>query len=247
MSTQKLCQVIAHEKGLKARANETRDDIYNRRLQKKSRYDGLTKTWHKLEEDGAEFPPESKKAEARVEDDLKALRDVLVPWYDALATKERSNYEAKADVVVDGQTIAEGVPVTFLLFLEKDLVHMRTILKVAPTLDETRDWSQDEGTGFYKTAPDLSHRTKKVQKAIVLYDATEHHPAQTQLISEDVVIGNWKTINVSGAMTLRAKERLLARLEKLINAVRMAREEANTSLAVECNIGAPILDFIFAS
>jgi hypothetical protein len=34
----------------------------------------------------------------------------------------------------------------------------------------------------------------------VLYDATEHHPAQTQLISEDVIVGWWETVKHSGAI-----------------------------------------------
>ena len=50
-----------------------------------------------------------------------------------LATQDFANCQAKANVVVDGQTILKEVPVTHLLFLEKQLVDLRTFIDGLPT------------------------------------------------------------------------------------------------------------------
>ena len=58
-------------------------------------------------------------------------------------------------------------------------------------LDPGSDWSVDPGTGLYKTDNTLTQRTKKVQRPITLYEATKEHPAQTQLITEDVIVAGF--------------------------------------------------------
>ena len=90
-----------------------------------------------------------------------------------------------------------------------------------------------------------TQKTKKEQRPIVLYHATEHHPAQTQLITEDVVIGHWTTTKWSGAIPRPRKRALLERIVKLEEAVKFARERANSIDATEAHAGRRILDFIF--
>ena len=105
---------------------------------------------------------------------------------------------------------------------------MRTFIDKMPTLDESEDWRKDEATGLFKTEPTKTHRTAKVQEAIVLYDATEKHPAQTQLITKDVIVGYWNQVKQSGAITRGEKRKLLEKVEAVLNAVKSAREEANS-------------------
>jgi len=85
-----------------------------------------------------------------------------------------------------------------------------------------------------------------MQKGIVLYDATEHHPAQTQLITEDVVVGHWTTTKFSGAIPRPRKKVLLERIRQLADAVKFAREQANSIEADDQKVGRKVLDFIFA-
>ena len=82
------------------------------------------------------------------------------------------------------------------------------------------DWKSDPNSGLYRTEPTETHRTKKMQKPIVLYAATPEHPAQTQLITEDVIAGWWVLTRQSGAMPKPEKQRLQDRIDKLIQAIK---------------------------
>ncbi|MBA3542798.1 MAG: hypothetical protein H0T79_24485, partial [Deltaproteobacteria bacterium] len=67
----------------------------------------------------------------------------------------------------------------------------------------------------------------------------------TQLITEDVVAGQWMTIKYSGAIAIPRKKQLLGRIEKLSNAVKYAREQANASEAPDKKLGKEVFDFLF--
>ena len=113
-------------------------------------------------------------------------------------------------------------------------------------LDEAEDWVKDPNSNLFKTAVVKTHRTKKVQKAIVLYHATEQHPAQTHLATEDVIAGYWNTTKHSGALPTPRKTAILARIDALILAVNFAREKANETLAPEQSVGAGLFGYLFA-
>ena len=75
----------------------------------------------------------------------------------------------------------------------------------------------------------------------------QEHPAQTQLITEDVIAGSWLTIKYSGAMSAPRKKQLLARIEKLSNAVKFAREQANAMDVQDKKCGKEVFDFLFGN
>jgi len=68
------------------------------------------------------------------------------------------------NVLVNGKILLEQVPVTYLLFLEKQLTDLKTLVGKVPTLDEAEEWSFDESTGVYKSQAVRTTRTQKVQK-----------------------------------------------------------------------------------
>lgn len=80
----------------------------------------------------------------------------------------------------------------------------------------------------------------------MLFPATEQHPAQTQLITEDVFVGTWSTIKISGAISHNDKQKLLDRVEELIIAVKSAREEANAKsfAGISLKEGSTLLDYL---
>src|SRR5690606_717028 len=159
--------------------------------------------------------------------------------------KDWANTQARADVVVDGEVLLEQVPATYLLFLEKQLAELAVFVKRIPILDPAEEWHRDEAAGLFKTPPTTAIRTKKVQRPIVLYQATKEHPAQTQLISEDVVVGTWLTIKHSGALPAARKQTLLERIERLIDAVKFARERANGVPAPRREVGERLFEYLF--
>jgi hypothetical protein len=100
-------------------------------------------------------------------------------------------------------------------------------------------------SGIYKSNPVTTQRTAKEQKPIVLYDATPEHPAQTQLITRDVLVGHWNTVELSGAIPMVVKEKLLKKVEKLLRAVKSAREKGNSTSVSKVEVGRKLLDFVF--
>jgi hypothetical protein len=227
----KLNQVIAIEKGVKSRVYSTITEL-NKASQKPDLFNGFSKTYRQKDEDGEQLPDERKRVQFTVAGILKQVETSLTELMDVTIRKDMTNCTAEASVEVDGQTIIPSVPPTFLLFLEKQLTDMRTFVSALPTLDDAEDWSKDENSGLYKAKESETHRTKKLQKPIVLYDATEKHPAQTQLITEDVIVGWWKHVKQSGGIPRPDKEALAERVEKLLNAVKQAREKANDATVV---------------
>ncbi|HSU66930.1 MAG TPA: hypothetical protein VLJ39_08670 [Tepidisphaeraceae bacterium] len=217
----------------------------HKEMQKHELLSGISRTYQPADEDGEQLPPESKQVQVRVTDKIRQAREALIDLLDVVITQDAANCEAKADLVVDGKTLAKDVPVTNLLFLEKQLTDLHTFIDKLPTLDPAEEWTFDKNKDFYVTPPTRTVRTKKVSKPIVLHPPTKEHPAQTQLVQEDVTAGHWSTVKFSGAVAARDRNEMLARVNKLSEAVKFAREQANSNEVKDRKIGAVILDYLF--
>jgi hypothetical protein len=240
----KLNQILAIEKGIKTRVYAEFTELHQA-TQKAPLMNGFHKSYQPRDEDGETYPSESQKVQHNASEVLERVAKSLAELFDITATKDWTNCNARADVVVDGQALLKDVPATYLLFLEKQLSDLHTFVGKMTELDPGSDWSVDPGTGLYKTDTTLTQRTRKVQRPITLYEATKEHPAQTQLITEDVIAGTWMTIKYSGAMPAPRKKQLLARIEKLSNAAKFAREQANAAEATDKKLGKEVFDFLF--
>lgn len=240
----KLNQVIAIEKGVKSRVYSELTEA-NKLIQKHELFTGLAKRYVSLdEENGEKLPPENKKVQQKVSDILAATKKSMTEFFDITAAKDWANTHASADVKVGDETILRSVPVTYLLFLEKQLNDLSKFIDNLPELDEAQEWSKDAASGLYKTPEIETHRSKKVVKPIVKYDATKEHPAQTDLIQVDVLEGYWKKTDHSGAISKTEKRAMLERAEALIKAVKCAREEANGEDASIGDIGGKVFDYL---
>jgi hypothetical protein len=164
---------------------------------------------------------------------------------DVVATQDWANCQARADVVVDGRKLLQGVPVTHLLFLEKQLVDLRTFVEALPVLDAAEDWEYKPEVDSYVSRPARTNRTRKVPKNHVKYEATKEHPAQVEVYMEDVWVGTWTTTKFSGAVPAAARNAMLERVRKLLEAVKCAREEANGLEVKPQKVGASLLGYVF--
>lgn len=177
---------------------------------------------------------------------FQRIQKILTESWDLMATRDRSNMDAKADIVVDGETRAEGVPVSTLLSLHKQLTDLRTVLIAMPIRDPSRVWTFDADQGVYR-APEVSKaRTRKVVRAQELSPATDRHPAQVQAYNTDEVVGHYVTTDFSGALSFQEKEDMVDRLNKVIDAVKAARTEANKTEVTHVRIASELLGYIFA-
>lgn len=242
--TTKLNQIIAIEKGIKARSYSDLSEL-NKIVQKPDLFNGFSKQYQSKDDDGETLPPENKRVQFVTTDVLRSVERSLSELFDVTARKDYTNCVAKADVVVDDEVIVTQAPVSFLLFMEKQLTDIRTFVSNLPVLDESENWKKDDNSGLYKTDDVQTHRTKKVIKPIVLYPATPEHPAQTQLVNEDVIAGFWTMVKTSGAMPKPAKQKLQEKVEKLLRATKEAREYANISDEVTVpEVGSSIFNYI---
>jgi hypothetical protein len=240
----RLSQVIAVEKSVKNESNNKITAAYHE-LQKTALFQGIARTYSPRDEDGEMLPPEHQKVQRRASDLLKFTGDVMSSYWDMTLTKDSANSHAFADVVLDGVKIIEHAPVTFLLFLEKQLIDLSTMVKKLPVLDQSETWHVDSAQDCHATEPSASVKTKKVPKAFVKVAATKEHPAQVEAFTEDVVVGTWKTVKFSGALPQSRVTEVLDRISRLQAAVKMAREEANTIAAEQRHVGAQVFGYVF--
>jgi hypothetical protein len=176
---------------------------------------------------------------------LSDLRKILTPLFDVVATKDYGNCLAFADIVVDGEIIASKCPPPYLLFVEKQLHDIDTFIKGLPELEDEYDWTLDANTGLHKTAVFTTHKTKKIQKPLVLIPPTKEHQGKAEIISSDETIGYWDTYKLSGAISSTAKKIYLEKLKSLLIGVKVAREQANAQTVTNQEVGEKIFQFLF--
>lgn len=226
-----LHQLIAIEKGLKSAAHATETEHYHL-LQKDALLSGIEKHYKpKDEENGDRLPSESQMVQAKVSDSIMDVSHRLASLFDVTLAREVANCSAKADVVVGEEVFLKDAPVTYLLFLEKQLVNIKTFVSKLPTLSTAEQWEFDANAGLYATIPAETIRTKKIPRVLVKAEATEKHPAQVDVYSEDVLVGYWTTRKFSGALPPAVVRGMAARVDALIQAVKIAREQANATEA----------------
>lgn len=242
----KLNQIVAVEKTCKGAAHAEETEFYQR-LGKRELFQGMVKSYKPNEDAGEQLPTETKKVQYTVEDGLKQIQPTIKRLFSVVFEKESANQSAKADIVVDGVVILKDAPVTYLLFLQKQLENLRNIVGKLPTLSADADWSHDDVGGLWRSAPHSGARTKKVNRALVLVAATDKHPAQVQMTTEDVQVGFYTTVHYSGEASPKWVKETLGKISQLSQAVQYARESANSIQVVESKgVTDKVLDFIFA-
>ncbi|WP_406860267.1 hypothetical protein ABZO31_07430 [Streptomyces sp. HUAS MG47] len=240
----KLNQIIAVEKGVKSKAQQDLTAAHQG-LQKPALLAGIARTYQPKDEEGEQLPPESTLVQLKAEEVLKDTAKTLTRLFDVTATKDWANCEARADVVVDGRVVIGEAPVSYLLFLEKQLAELMAFVRRLPVLDAAESWTQDPSTDAWKTEAVRTVRTKKVPRNHVKAEATDKHPAQVEVYYEDIPVGYWTTVKFSGALPARRVNELVDRVEKLQLAVKFAREEANAAEVTDQRVGDAVFGYLF--
>jgi hypothetical protein len=241
----KLNQVIAIVTGAKTQTQKTVTGIY-KKIQNTDLMSGISRKYVPKDEEGETLPPERKLIQYSVN---QAIDEATASWaktWDMIANQDNANASAFANVNVDGDALLVRVNVLHLLFLEKQLVDVKTFVEKLPTLDPAEKWYWDTAQGCYATDPYEKTRSKKIPRNHVKAEATEHHPAQVEVYMEDVIVGNWSTIKYSGAMTVETKKKMLERITKVQEAVKIAREEANSIDVSDSSEDSNLLEYIFS-
>lgn len=250
MSKPKLHELLAVEGDLQGAASKIMDETKDTFTKRADHFTGFHKTLHMLDsarEQEAAAGEEHKELVSTVDEKLNYTSKAVIKYFDALLQKEKTNQNAKADLVVDGVTLATDLPATFLLGLEARLKLVRDYYAAIPTLQPGIQWVPDstQRPGVYRASTqDVRTKTEKTVKAKVLYDATDKHPAQIDKWTEDIVIGLFKTDKWSGMLSPAQKSELLGRIDSLIQGVKKARQRANHAEVESTHVGKALFDFI---
>jgi hypothetical protein len=243
-----LSQVVGVEKQLRKKDNEVGTKL-KKDVQAPSVVTGSTKLFEPLNDDIPEVqraPDEYQEVALTVPDALDLAAKYAIPALDVVATKDTTNQSAVADIAYDGSLI-EDVPISHLLFLENYLQEWRTFVAVLPVLDPSRKWTMVDGQrGLHRSEPEKTHRTLPDTVPVTLYDATDKHPAQVQLVQKSVHVGTFTKTILSGAITQDRKRKLLDNVDGLLSAVKDAISRANRTDAEEVTEGNMIFGILLS-
>lgn len=248
--TPKLHEVLAVESDLETTAKKVITEARNTFSKKHDHFIGVHKKLRMFdeqrqhEEAGAE---EHKELVTSVGGKLKHVEKHTSRWFDALLQKERTNQDAKADLVVDGEVLLEDAPATWLLGMEKRLKLLRGVYEDIPTRAPGFSWIQDSerGAGVYRSEHlEKKDKTEKTMNHKVIVPATKEHPAQVEKWSDNVKVGVFEIERWTSMLSPAEKSRLLDRIDKLIRACKKARQRANQTDVVKLSVAKKLFEFI---
>jgi hypothetical protein len=246
----KLHELLAVQSSLSGQASKVRQELAVTFEKKRHLFEERRKSFRSNEEGVPVAVEEQQDIQTTVASEIEWISNHLAKAVDVAYQVDLANTEAKADVVTeDGETLVKDLPATTLLQLEKRVAEWKELIVAIPTLDPAKGFKPDEmrGLGFWKARDVTKPRTKKEKKPLVLYPATDKHPAQTQVLDVDTVTGTILEQEWSALITPTMKAELLDRVETLYRAVTKARSKANDHSVDTAGkkIGETLLDFVF--
>ncbi len=244
-----LNQIIAVRASVKADV-ERELTKHHRLLGRVDLLKGLARTYTPKDDEGFRYPPETTNVQVKGEQVLRQIGEDMTRLFDVTAALDWSNQHARADIVITSGdqpfVLMPDVPVSYLIFLEKALVNLETLVRKLPLLEAAEEWTFDPSSDVFKSAPVGTVKSAKVRRNHVLAAATDRHPAQVESYTEDVPIGIWSTVKFSGAFPAQRVNKLLARITALQVAVKFAREQANMAEVLDPRPGRRVMDYLFA-
>lgn len=239
------------EAGARRIAEEGKDTFNNR----ENLFEGRHRTLKMFAEKDAHLEDahtEHQEIQTTVGAKLKYVQGPIGKHWDCLLQKERTNQDARADVIIGGEVIAKDVPAGALVAFERELKEYRAMLDTIKTLPPNRKWVMDESIvaadgskGVYRD--DFLEKKLKTVQTIqhkVLVEPTKEHPAQIEKWKENEPIGEFTEVKYSGKITPAEKSQLLAKVSALINAVKKARMRANKTPVVKVAVSKAFFQFI---
>ena len=238
----RLHHVLAQEKVIKADAEKALTKAHHAKAELTT---GINKVYVPAIEGGEQYPPEMQRIQARTEDALIEVSTELTKLFDVTLTKDVGNTHSNANVIVEGKTLLTSVPVTYLLWLEKRLEDMNTFVSKLPTLSDAEEWSWEPAQSCFVAKPTTTAKTAKVPTVLVKAKATHEHAEQTEVIHVDKTVGHWTTTKRSGALQTDRVRAIQSRVRTLREAVKFARESANSTEVQPQQAGAAIFGYLF--
>lgn len=249
----KLHEVIAVRDDRKHAATKFISEATTTFSKRGDHFDAERSVFEPISEDYSNEITELKNTDmvTTVRDKLDFVEKGVVNFLDVLFQQESANTDAKANIIIDTDDggeieLIKDVPAVYLIQLEGYLDELMKMYAAIPTLDPKISWVADDTTPnvWRQSKPIESQKTKMTMKPIVMYPATEQHPAQTQLIKENIYIGKTVKTASTGRFSPRQKSEILGRFDRLLEAVKKARSRANSAEAPKKKIGKAIFNYL---
>jgi hypothetical protein len=214
---------------------------------------GIVRTYRPREDGGVQLPDESRKVQTTVPELLATLQATMVRLFDLKFIREYANCSARANVVVNGETLLTDVPAGYLLFLENQISDLITkLIDRLPVLDAAEEWNDTDPalpTGVWASVPRETTRSEQVPRVQVLVPNQvidgKAFEGKFQPYMTQEVVGYWTQVKQSGQLPPRVVQAIRARAVALLEAVKVAREAANSLEIVDREAGNAVLGFIF--
>lgn len=249
--TPKLHEILAVEKDLFDTATAMVDDCKVAFEKKSDHFRGLvTRTSYFDTSRAGEDTTEQKLLVTTVGERLAYVGKFVSKYWDAMLQKEASNQNANADLIVDGVTIAENVPATFLLGMESRLKTLRDLLLKIPTLEPGANWQPDATASMpdvFKVDAPVGFKTEKTIEFKVLVPQSDKFPANIEKWTVDKNVARIERELTSGMWTPLRKATVLGNLDTMLEAVKKARMRGNDTDVVKREVGKKIWDYILKS
>lgn len=241
-----LHQVIAVESDLRKKFKDIKEETIKVFTKKLNLFQGQIRKYIPFDETEKILDPEKQEITTTVMDKIFYVSKSASTYFDAIFQKEEANQRAFSDLEVDGKIIAEKVPATFLLGMEKRLESLKEVFLKIPTLDTSVEWIPSNlGENILQTKkPEQRFKTRKAFRSQILVQPTEHHPAQVEKWEENETVGIYETTKFSGEIHPKEKSEMLERIDKLIIACKKARQRANNVATEHFDISSKIFNYI---
>jgi len=242
----KLHELLAVEGSLENQTKKVVSELANTFEKKRHLFEEKRTTFISSTEGAPAVVELQSDIQTTVDKELKWVSQHVIKSLDASYQVAEANTAARADVLLeDGTPLLRDMPATALLELEKRVAELHTLVVAIPTLDPAKGFVADVNRGCFVAREVVKTRTKKTPKVLVKYEATDKHPAQTEVYQEDVPIGKIQEQEWSGLVTPLRKSELIDKVEKLARAVRQARSRANeVPVDASKTIGKVLVDFV---
>lgn len=245
-----LHEILAVENDRQSAAEAIINETIQTLNKKPDHFIGKHVSYMPFDETAMDAEEATKELVTTVREKLKHCFKIAAVAIDVTATKDETNREAMAEIIVNGVTLTEHLPATTLLMLENRLKKWLEVLMATPTLAPGRTWIRDDSRGqgvYVDNNPDAKFRTKKVMCHKVLVEPTPHHPAQIEKWSEDERVGKITETTWCSMLPPSEKSTLIEKATNLLAAVKQARQRANQKTIVNVSIGDKLASYILGS
>ncbi|MCS6905577.1 MAG: hypothetical protein RML72_07495 [Bacteroidia bacterium] len=251
MEAEQLSELIAIEQDKKQKLHGTIGHLIQLFTKKDSLLEGYQKCYIPFQPES--FPKnstleviESKQLAYTLREILLEANAVLTQGIDLVVSKEETYASAAARTELFVNNIYFGnFSLLALEALETILHRLKEVYTVLPTLDATQSWEKIEDAHQWHCVAEKKFRTQKVPKVVVKYEATPEHPAQTEIIYIEEIVGEYITHVYSGKIKQSQKNQILERLSLVLEAVKKAKAKIGAIAAQKKEIGQQLFDFLY--